>query len=225
MNLTLSNSHRRVYEGIFRHPAARNLGWRDVRSMLGALAEVAEEPNGNLKITRNGQTLVLHATLDKNVAEIEEVMAIRHFLERSGAVEAAAVAEGVHLLVVIDHRQARVYKADVHGSVPQRITPYDPGGFGRHLHNVQDDSNGQRKPERRSFYEAIAKTLKGAQQILLFGSGTGASSAMEELLAELKHHHSDVAARIVGSLVLDETHLSEDQLLAKARDFYAKAAA
>ena len=62
-----SGSHRRTYDGIFRHPAARNLGWRDVRSMLGELAEVVEEPNGNLKMTRNGQTLALHASLDKNL--------------------------------------------------------------------------------------------------------------------------------------------------------------
>jgi hypothetical protein len=188
--------------------------------MLGALAEVVEESNGNLKITRNAQTLVLHPSLDKNV-EIEELTEIRHFLERSDAASPEAVAEGMHLLVVIDHHQARVYTTEVHGSVPQQITPYDPGGFGRHLHYVQDDSSGQRKPERRSFYEAIAKTLQGAEQILVFGSGTGTSSAMEELLAELKHHHGDEAKRIVGSIVLDETHLTEDQLLAKARDFYA----
>jgi hypothetical protein len=192
--------------------------------MLGALAEVVEEPNGNLKITRNGQTLVLHPSLDKNVAGIDELMQIRRFLERSSAVSPEAEAEGTRLLVVIDHRQARVYKTEVHGSVPQRITPYDPGGFGRHLHNVQEDSNGQRKPERRSFYEAVAKTLKGAEQILIFGSGTGASSAMEELLSQLTHHHRDVAKRIVGSIVLDETHLTEDQLLARARDFYTSLA-
>ena len=129
-----------------------------------------------------------------------------------------------HLLVVIDHREARIYKTELHGAVPQRITPYDPGGFGRHLRHVEDDSTGQRKPERKSFYEAIAKTLGGADQILLFGSGTGASSAMEELLAELKHNHADVAKRIVGSIALDETHLTENQLLAKARGFYEKVA-
>ncbi|TFG38849.1 MAG: hypothetical protein E4H48_09930 [Syntrophobacterales bacterium] len=217
----LSGSHRRTYGAIFRHPAARNLGWRDVRSMLGALGEVVEEPNGNLKVTRNSQTLVLHPSLDKNVADIEELMEVRHFLERSGPAEPQAEAEGTHLLVVIDHRQARVYKTEVHGSVPQRVTPYDPGGLGRHLHNVQDESNGQRKPERRSFYKAVAKTLRGAEQILVFGSGTGASSAMEELLAELEHHHGDMAKHVVGSVVLDETHLTEDQLLAKAREFYA----
>jgi hypothetical protein len=127
-----------------------------------------------------------------------------------------------HLLVVIDHREARIYRTEWHGSAPQRITPYNPGGFGRHLHHVEDDATGQRKPERKSFYEAVAKTLQDAEQILIFGSGTGASSAMEELLAELKHNHGDVAKRIVGSVVLDETHLSENQLLAKARDFYSK---
>ncbi|TFG40828.1 MAG: hypothetical protein E4H48_06995, partial [Syntrophobacterales bacterium] len=136
MKPRLSGSHQRAYDAIFRHPAARNLAWKDVRSMLGALAEVVEEPNGSLKITRSGETLVLRPSLDKNVAEIKELMEIRHFLERSGAAESEAVAEGVHLLVVIDHRQARVYKTDLHGSVPQRITPYNPGGFGRHLHYV-----------------------------------------------------------------------------------------
>jgi hypothetical protein len=131
------------------------------------------------------------------------------------------VAGGLHLLVVINHRQARVYKAELQGSVPQRVMPYDPGGFGRHLHYVQDDSNGQRKPECKSFYEAVAKTLRDAEKVLLFGSGTGTSSAMEQLLAELKHHHADLAKRVVGTVVVDESHLNEDQLLAKAREFYA----
>jgi hypothetical protein len=131
--------------------------------------------------------------------------------------------QGAHLLVVIDHREARIYKTDLKGSVPERITPFDPHGFGRYLHSVTDDSNGQRKPERKSFYEAVAKSLKGAAQILLFGTGTGASSAMEQLLAELKRHHADVAGHIVGSVAVDEHHLTEGQLLARAREFYASA--
>jgi hypothetical protein len=131
------------------------------------------------------------------------------------------VVGGLHLLVVIDHREARVYQAELSGSTPQRIMPYNPGGFGRHLHYVQDDSNGQRKPERKSFYEAVAKTLREAEKILLFGSGTGTSSAMMQLVAELKQHHADLAKRIVGTITIDESHLSEEQLLAKAREVYA----
>jgi hypothetical protein len=33
-----------------------------------------------------------------------------------------------------------------------------------------------------------------------------------------------MASRIIGSLAVDEQHLTKDQLLAKARDFYANAA-
>jgi hypothetical protein len=127
---------------------------------------------------------------------------------------------GAHLLVVIDHREARIYKTELRGTVPERITPFDPHGFGRYLHSVTDDSNGQRKPERKSFYEAVTKSLRGAEQIVLFGTGTGASSAMEQLIAHLKHHHADVAKRIVGSVAVDEHHLTEGQLLARAREFY-----
>lgn len=127
-----------------------------------------------------------------------------------------------HVLVVIDHQEAKVYRTEVHGAVPQHITPFDPHGYGKHLHSAHEWTDGKRQPERKSFYEAIAKTLRGAEQILLFGSGTGRSSAMEQLVADLKDHHPDVAEKIIGSVVVDAHHTTEDQLLAKARDFYAE---
>ena len=67
-----------------------------------------------------------------------------------------------------------------------------------------------------------AASLRGAHGILLFGGGTGASSAMEQLLAELRLHHKDIAAHVVGSVVVDQHHTTEDALLAKARAFYAE---
>jgi hypothetical protein len=224
METQLPRSHQKTYDAVLQHPAPHNLHWRDVRAMLKALGEAVEEPNGNLKVTRGGQTLVLHASPEKDV-EIDALAEIRHFLQRSGDPVPQAQAAGTHLLVVLDHRQALIYRTEVHGSVPQRITPYDPHGVDRYLHYVRDDSNGQRRPELKSFYEAIAKTLQDAEQILLFGSGTGASSAMDQLVEELKRHHHQIAERIVGCIVVDEPHLSENQLLAQARDFYAKNAA
>jgi hypothetical protein len=125
-----------------------------------------------------------------------------------------------HLLVVIDHQEARVYRTEVHGAVPVSIVPYDPHGFRKHLHSAREWTDGKRQPERKSFYEAIAKTLRGAEQVLLFGSGTGRSSAMEMLLADLKSYHPDVAEKIIGSVVVDAHHSTDDELLAKAREFY-----
>jgi len=218
----LSGRHQHTYEAIFRHPTAHNLEWHDVRSLLAALGDVAEGHNGKLQVTRNGQQVILHAPKHKDVATVEEVLAIRRFLEQSGeAAVSSSVAPVTHLLVVIDHHEAKIYRTEMHGSVPQQLVPYDPHGYGRHLRSENPETAGRRNPERKSFYEAVAATLRGADAILIFGSGTGESSAMEQLLADLKHNHGDVAKHVVGSIVVDEHHLTEGQLLARAREFFA----
>ena len=133
-----------------------------------------------------------------------------------------APATALHLLVVIDHHEARVYRTEVREAVPERIVPYDPYGYGRHLHSAHEWTDGKSRPEQTSFYEAIANTLRGAQQVLLFGSGTGKSSAMEHLCKSLKEHHPDVAKKIIGAVTVDAHHMTEHQVLAQARDFYDK---
>ena len=218
----LNGRHKHTYDAIFRHPTAHNLEWHDVRSLLDALAHVIEGHSGGLQVTRNGQMLSLHAPKHKDVASIEDVLSVRHFLEQSGEVALLpAVSPGAHLLVVIDHHEAKIYRTELSGAVPQKLVPYDPHGFGRHLCSDTVETDGKRKPERKSFYEAVAATLRGADQILVFGHGTGESSAMEHLLADLKRNHTEVAKHIVGSIVIDADHTTEGQLLAKAREFFA----
>jgi hypothetical protein len=46
---------------------------------------------------------------------------------------------------------------------------------------------------------------------------------MDLFMVWLKLHHPEMAKRIIGSLVVDEHHRTEGQLLAKAREFYAGA--
>lgn len=224
MESQLTGVHATTYQRVFQHPMPHNLQWREVWSMLEAIADIvtAEDAQGNLKLTRNGQTLTAHRPRGKDLADKKELMRVRHFLERSTASPPRPAALGAHLLVVIDHRAARIYSAELHGTVPRRITPYDPLGFGRYLHYNQDDSNGQRKPERKSFYEAVAETLSNAEKILVFGTGTGASSAMEQLMLDLKQRHPNIAKRVIASKVVDEHHLTEDQLLAKARELFVR---
>ena len=124
------------------------------------------------------------------------------------------------LLVVLDHHCARVYRTELYGAAADVVTPYDPNGRGRHVHYVDDESSGQREREPTSFYNAVAKSLEGAGPILLFGRGTGAVSAVEHLMSELNLHHAQLASRVVGCHVVDEPHLTEGQLLAKARQYF-----
>lgn len=80
---SLAGPHQRTLDRIFQHPISHNLVWHDVHALLGEIAEVKKEHNGSLKVTRNGQTLFLHPTSKKDVTEMDEVMNLRHFLERS----------------------------------------------------------------------------------------------------------------------------------------------
>jgi prephenate dehydrogenase len=109
MDISMSKVHQTTYNAIFQHPIAHNLQWHDVRSMLDALAEVTEEHNGNLKFTRHGEVLVLHPPKHKDLSDSTEVMQIRHFLERSSVPIQATLTEHDHLLVVINHRETRIY--------------------------------------------------------------------------------------------------------------------
>ena len=42
------------------------------------------------------------------------------------------------------------------------------------------------------------------------------STCCSVMIGNLKHHHADVAKRIVGSVAVDEHHLTDGQLLARA---------
>jgi hypothetical protein len=222
---SLTGSHLRTYNTIFQHPVSHNLEWRAVRSLMGRLGDVTEELNGNLKVMRNGQTLVLHPHHTKDVAEVEELMTLRHFIEKSEGSPAATDEGDAHCLLVIDHHEARIFQLGTNSTVPNRILPHKPEDYFRHAHNSKDFSRGQEKPDPNSFFEPVASALKAAGKILVFGAGTGTSSEMEQFTTWLKFCHPGVAARVVGSQVVDENHMTDGQLLAKAREFFASAAA
>lgn len=216
----LSGQHLRTYRTIFQHPISHNLDWRQVRELLKAVADVVEEPNGNLRVARNGQTLVLQPSQTKDVSESGIVMDLRHFLQRSEAATPEASGEGAHWLVVIDHQKARIYRSEMRGAVPECITPHEPHEYFRHAHHSRDFSRGQEKPDPNSFFGPVGAALQTAGPILLFGTGTGAGSEMEQFSEWLKSHRTNLAKRVIGCVTVDEHHLTENELLARAREFY-----
>ena len=217
----LSGSQLRTYERIFQHPISHNLGWHDVLGMFRQLGTVEVEPNGNMKVTRNGQFTVLRPHHSKDVAEMEEVIALRHFLELTEAKPSATESPGTHWLVVIDHHKARLFRSEMSGSIPQEILPYEPTEYFRHAHESRDFSRGKEKPDPNTFFAPVADALKAAGPIVIFGSGTGESSEMAQFTSCLKTHHPDISERVLGAITVDEQHLSEGQLLQRAREFYA----
>lgn len=193
--------------------------------MLQGLGEVVEEHNGNTKFTLNGHTLVVHQTSPSSMVEPASLMKLRHFLQHSSGGESGAGPAEDHLLVVIDHHEARVFKSDMHGTEPTKIVPFDPHGYGRHVHNAHEPVEGRHQTPPKSFFEAVAKSISGASHILIFGNGAGGTSAMSEFMDYLHENEKVLFEHVMGAVPVDETHLTENELLAKARDFYGPASA
>jgi hypothetical protein len=218
---TLRGSHLRTYNTIFQHPVSHNLEWRNVHALFRHLGHVEAEPNGNLKVTRNGKSLMLHPPRTKDVAETEELMALRHFLRGSETAQAVAEVEEANWLLVIDHHEARIFRAKIPGSTPLQILSPETEDYFRHQHNLQDFSKGGETPDPDGFFEPVVKALQNPGPILVFGAGTGKSSEMDQFMKWAKLHHPELVKRIIGTLIVDAQHLTEGELLAKARQFHA----
>lgn len=218
----LTDPHLLTYRTITQDPAPTALDWHSVRALLEELGAVTEEPNGNLEVTRNGYSLVLHPARTSSPSESGEITSLRRFLEQSEHPVAPSSVREPHLLLVIDHRQARLFQTEVRGGIPQQVLPHEPDDHFRPAANSLGFSRGKEKPDQNSFFEPVAKALEPAGQIVVFGTGTGMSSEMDQFVAWLKTHHPLVAERIIGTEVIDEHHLTEGQLLAKAREFYVR---
>jgi hypothetical protein len=80
---SVNADHRRTLERIFSHPASGNIEWRQVRSLLEAVASVADEDNGNLRVTLGNETEVLRPPHGKDVDE-QQIVDLRRMLTRAG---------------------------------------------------------------------------------------------------------------------------------------------
>ena len=217
----LSGSHLQTYNAIFQHPVSHNLEWRKVYSLLQHLGIVTVEHNDHLKATRNGHELVLHRSQKKDVSDPVQVMHLRHFLQRSNAPARALPAGRLQWLLQIDHQKARIFRCDVADPTAEVVLPHAPAEFFRYPEGAKDFSRGKEKPDANSFFGPVGDALKPPGQILVFGRGTGTSSEMDEFLAWARDRRPILASQVVGSEVVDSQHLTDGELLAKARAMFA----
>ncbi len=119
-----------------------------------------------------------------------------------------------HAVLWIDHHDARVIRFNHDAVEEERIHPAHPP---RHLHVKAGSAAGTHIEEEPSFYRDVTAALAGAQEILL----TGPSSAKAELLKHIEKHAPALMDHIVGVETLN--HITDRQLLAEGRRFFARA--
>jgi hypothetical protein len=83
MAADLSSRHRDTVEKIFSHPLSGNVEWRQVLSLLEAVATTTKEPNGKVKVELGGQTEVLQPPEDKDV-DRQMIVDLRRMLTTAG---------------------------------------------------------------------------------------------------------------------------------------------
>jgi hypothetical protein len=215
----LTGAPLRTHQSLYGSSPRQDVDWSAIRVLLETLGELTVEPDGNLTTTRNGHVLTLHPGFTKDLTEAGEVDVLRRFLRYSEAPPAGAAGRDPHLLLVIHGQEARLYRCQVIGGVPQLILPYQAS------EKSNADQRGGRKPAPVStpapstdgFYTRMAEDLQVAGQIVVFGTGGEAAT----FVAWLAQHDSELSGRIVATVRIDEQHLDIAGLLVAAREYYA----
>ncbi len=214
MDQPIPRAHQRTHDAVLQDPPPADLDWRLVRAMLGAIATATTEPHGRVRVERAGRVLVLHADRHKGRVSEADARMVRQFLE--GTVVEPVGADGHHLVVVVNDKEARVYRVEPREGRAERLAPYDPQGAGRSMLYLQDAAGSTPTPEREGFSDAVSRALRGAGQITVLGRGKTAQDAVNRLTAHLREREPALAQR-VGETALVETNPTPDQLLTKVR--------
>jgi stalled ribosome rescue protein Dom34 len=119
-----------------------------------------------------------------------------------------------HAVVWIDHHEARIIHFNADAAEEERVRPVNPP---KHLHVKAGSPSGTHISDEPQFYRDVANALADAREILVFGPST----AKGEFLKHLEKHVPHIIERIAGIETLDR--MSDNQLLAAARRFFAKA--
>ena len=79
----LNSEHRDTVAKIFAHPTSANIEWRQVVSLLEAIATVTVRHNGELKVTLGSHTEFVPEPHGKDIG-IDTVVALRRLLRQAG---------------------------------------------------------------------------------------------------------------------------------------------
>ena len=79
----LNNHHRDTVAHIFAHPVGHNIEWRNVKSLLEAVASVEETHQGRYLVTLGGETVVFEPPKHKDI-DPQQVVDLRRMLKQGG---------------------------------------------------------------------------------------------------------------------------------------------
>lgn len=228
----MQRQHLDTLNALFAHPIQRGLQQSRVIELCKALgAEVSQLNHHRFKLRwPHGDETWLHCGSGEgnNVLNVETLMRLRHVLEEQGIhpdhpepfPESERGDQSHRLVVRLDHHHSDVFHlvgTDVEHAV---LRPHGLWATGQRLSHRHDrDIAGQRAPLDHDYLKRIEQAIAHADVVLLIGHGKGQSNLAEVLLNHLRQHQPHLLQRVTVTTV-DDTGLSDDALLAFARQHF-----
>jgi hypothetical protein len=223
----------RTLRALFAHPISHGLRVSEVEALLRSLGAEVELLDGRRLRVRlpQGPETWIHAGCGVRNPNLdpEAVMRLRHALEEAGIgpdhpeglAESPRGDLGLRLVLHLNHHRTDVFRLEGDAVEHGVLVPHGLWGSGENLtHRHDRDIAGQKAPRDNDYLARITAAMADADVVLLLGHGTGESDMRQILLHYLETHRRDLLDRIVGIVTLDDGGLSEDGLLAIAREHF-----
>lgn len=125
------------------------------------------------------------------------------------------------VVVAITQNEARVWTAGLDkNSKPEKIHAPEHEGRHHHTRQARNQLSHEHSMQDDSYYDAIAKAVEGAREVLIIGHGKGKANHMLRLVQHWERKHPSVARTVVGSIDSDLPAMSENQILATSREWF-----
>lgn len=221
---------RDILEALYAHPLRHNIRWDqliDLWNSMGGDIERLDQQRLRLRLPDGSETWMHHAVgRGHGVLTADDVLRIRHLLQQAGinphqptaATAASRGDQAKRLVIRLDHRGADGYW--LIGDSVEHTSLRAHGLWGRDQnlsHRHDRDVAGQRAPIDHDYLRSLCDALASADRVLLISHGKGQANVVDSLLDHLNRHHPELLKRISATEVIDDSALSEAQLLAHAR--------
>lgn len=229
----MNRHHLRTLEALYAHPLRHGVRSSQVEALFHALgAEVAPLDGRRLRIRMpSGQETWIHSGCGRRQPDLDAdaVLRLRQFLRENGISPDHPQAENDgprgdqsrRLVLHLDHHHTDVFRLDGEDVEQGQLRPHGLWGSGENVtHRHDRDVAGQRAPRDSDYLARITAAIAEADAVLLLGHGKGESDMRQVLLDHLRIHRRDLLPRIVGVVTLDDGGLSDDGLLAIAREHF-----
>lgn len=237
----MKRQHQRTLQALFAHPLQHGVRTSEVEALLWALgASITPLSGQRLRVQLpDGSETWIEAACGVRHPDLnpEAMLRLRRLLEAAGISpdHPTAELEPVHgdqakrLVLLLAHRISEAYWLQGSGakaSVEQaHLHPLGLWGEDQNLsHRHERDIAGQRAPLDHDYLQRLAQAIGEADAVLLVGHGHGESDMRHVLLRHLQHQHPALLERIVGVVRVDDSALSDGQLLALAREHFGNQA-